>query len=111
MRETGLMTVAMVRAGHDGARAVPAAKARMAQDLEVPRPLRLLVTAGWSLAESAGLPAAAYLVAAWLGGRDAGLAAGLVAVWLTAVIRKVDRKSTRLNSSHLGISYAVFCLK
>src|ERR1039458_5157480 len=26
--------------------------------------------------------------------------------WLTP-----DRKSTRLNSSHLGISYAVFCLK
>src|SRR5437899_5237425 len=25
--------------------------------------------------------------------------------------RVVDRKSTRLNSSHLGISYAVFCLK
>src|SRR5205814_4518708 len=24
---------------------------------------------------------------------------------------KADRKSTRLNSSHLGISYAVFCLK
>src|SRR5256885_3563104 len=24
---------------------------------------------------------------------------------------KVDRKSTRLNSSHLVISYAVFCLK
>src|SRR5258705_3331688 len=24
---------------------------------------------------------------------------------------KQDRKSTRLNSSHLGISYAVFCLK
>src|SRR5262245_62274001 len=23
---------------------------------------------------------------------------------------KADRKSTRLNSSHLGISYAVFCL-
>src|SRR5437899_4512828 len=28
---------------------------------------------------------------------------------LTGVMR--DRKSTRLNSSHLGISYAVFCLK
>src|SRR5262245_63540872 len=27
--------------------------------------------------------------------------------WLLAS----DRKSTRLNSSHLGISYAVFCLK
>src|ERR1035438_10616031 len=25
-------------------------------------------------------------------------------------IPKTDRKSTRLNSSHLGISYAVFCL-
>src|ERR1035438_5218323 len=25
--------------------------------------------------------------------------------------REIDRKSTRLNSSHLGISYAVFCLK
>src|SRR5205814_8965955 len=25
-------------------------------------------------------------------------------------ITAVDRKSTRLNSSHLGISYAVFCL-
>src|SRR5438045_9178431 len=25
--------------------------------------------------------------------------------------RRPDRKSTRLNSSHLGISYAVFCLK
>src|ERR1035441_10802630 len=25
--------------------------------------------------------------------------------------RMGDRKSTRLNSSHLGISYAVFCLK
>src|SRR5256885_11758529 len=26
-------------------------------------------------------------------------------------VAKVDRKSTRLNSSHLVISYAVFCLK
>src|SRR5262245_63735509 len=25
--------------------------------------------------------------------------------------RDIDRNSTRLNSSHLGISYAVFCLK
>src|SRR5262245_30574829 len=28
-----------------------------------------------------------------------------------AFLATVDRKSTRLNSSHLGISYAVFCLK
>src|SRR5438045_7844489 len=26
-------------------------------------------------------------------------------------LHREDRKSTRLNSSHLGISYAVFCLK
>src|SRR5437899_5370673 len=26
-------------------------------------------------------------------------------------LERTDRKSTRLNSSHLGISYAVFCLK
>src|SRR5262245_63096560 len=30
---------------------------------------------------------------------------------LTRRARPRDRKSTRLNSSHLGISYAVFCLK
>src|SRR5258705_9872292 len=35
--------------------------------------------------------------------RRAGKIARLVAMG--------DRKSTRLNSSHLGISYAVFCLK
>src|SRR5437868_9736864 len=28
--------------------------------------------------------------------------------WL---VKKQDRKSTRLNSSHVSISYAVFCLK
>src|SRR5947199_5561097 len=27
------------------------------------------------------------------------------------ILPSADRKSTRLNSSHLGISYAVFCLK
>src|SRR3712207_6859800 len=30
--------------------------------------------------------------------------------WLLHVVAK-DRKSTRLNSSHANISYAVFCLK
>src|SRR5256885_9285436 len=30
---------------------------------------------------------------------------------VTLAIGDVDRKSTRLNSSHLVISYAVFCLK
>src|ERR1035441_6691716 len=40
-----------------------------------------------------------------------GLAAGwLLLVASSAAIGQRDRKSTRLNSSHLGISYAVFCL-
>src|SRR3712207_7360726 len=29
----------------------------------------------------------------------------------SAALQAVDRKSTRLNSSHANISYAVFCLK
>src|SRR5690348_17368530 len=31
--------------------------------------------------------------------------------WAAELSRKRDRKSTRLNSSHPSISYAVFCLK
>src|SRR5256885_7443293 len=39
---------------------------------------------------------------------DVAAAGGEVALRLEA---RADRKSTRLNSSHLVISYAVFCLK
>src|SRR5947199_6658239 len=35
----------------------------------------------------------------------------LGAGWNDWLDTSLDRKSTRLNSSHLGISYAVFCLK
>src|SRR5699024_12671661 len=31
--------------------------------------------------------------------------------WLRESCLQLDRKSTRLNSSHVSISYAVFCLK
>src|SRR5215510_11431388 len=34
-----------------------------------------------------------------------------LAVAITRAPRAADRKSTRLNSSHVAISYAVFCLK
>src|SRR5262245_62278726 len=34
-----------------------------------------------------------------------------VRLWGLPEGKLIDRKSTRLNSSHLGISYAVFCLK
>src|SRR5262245_50469019 len=36
---------------------------------------------------------------------------GLTRVFFSDDGATADRKSTRLNSSHLGISYAVFCLK
>ena len=42
---------------------------------------------------------------------DAGAAAAERVGELISVHVIPDRKSTRLNSSHLGISYAVFCLK
>src|SRR5690242_21438004 len=42
-------------------------------------------------------------------GRDA--ARTTPAGWRRNCVRMTDRKSTRLNSSHMSISYAVFCLK
>src|SRR3712207_8337410 len=39
------------------------------------------------------------------------LLVGLVATAALAAVVLSDRKSTRLNSSHANISYAVFCLK
>src|SRR3712207_7532197 len=49
-------------------------------------------------------PAGVQMVpkSAWTGARNLKIAVDLNAV---------DRKSTRLNSSHANISYAVFCLK
>src|SRR3712207_8993807 len=38
-------------------------------------------------------------------------AAGTQALRAGTAVKGVDRKSTRLNSSHANISYAVFCLK
>ena len=83
------MTAVAVRASHDDAIQSQAASGRAVGDLEVPRPLRLLLTASCSVGESAGLPMAAYLLADWVAGRSAGMIAGLAAIWLTTVIRKV----------------------
>jgi hypothetical protein len=55
----------------------------------MPRPARLLRTTGWSLTESAGLPIGALALAGWLWGRNAGLIAGVVVVWIIAIIRKI----------------------
>jgi uncharacterized membrane protein len=51
---------------------------------------------------------AAYVTAAWLGGRDAGLISGLAVIWLTAVIRKVSTGSV---PSLLTISAVVLTLQ
>src|SRR5437899_9911503 len=40
-----------------------------------------------------------------------GAAIDQIAQVVNSIKTRPDRKSTRLNSSHLGISYAVFCLK
>src|SRR5437899_11072011 len=60
------------------------------------------------------------LIAALAGGFALGIARRVpipawrrhgAAILAIALVTLKDRKSTRLNSSHLGISYAVFCLK
>src|SRR5205814_4555373 len=66
-------------------------------------------------------PEAALLAGPELGAVALAAAASLASELPFVIVRKeakgygtenrLDRKSTRLNSSHLGISYAVFCLK
>jgi hypothetical protein len=65
----------------------------MAEHLELPRPWRLMLTAGWNLAESLGIPVAGYFIGAKLGGRDAGMMAATAAVWLTVAGRKIITRS------------------
>src|SRR5690348_17376012 len=45
------------------------------------------------------------------GDRDAALGVTVASIVSLAATHAEDRKSTRLNSSHPSISYAVFCLK
>jgi hypothetical protein len=52
-----------------------------------------MLTAGWNLAESLGLPVAGYIAGAKLGGQDAGLVTATAVVWLTVAIRKVATRS------------------
>src|SRR5260221_8854797 len=47
----------------------------------------------------------------FVAGRSAETGSTTSFALLRAVAEEVDRKSTRLNSSHTVISYAVFCLK
>jgi hypothetical protein len=57
--------------------------------LELPRPVYLLRSTAWNLTEAFGLPLGGYVLAAWLWGRQAGVIAMLVAIWITAIARKL----------------------
>src|SRR5205807_9070071 len=62
----------------------------------------------------AALPAGSFLCALVLAHRPPLQKAGRALLWAVSgfgLSTIADRKSTRLNSSHLVISYAVFCLK
>src|SRR5437764_3213314 len=69
------------------------------------------------ICEAGGIAEGAVLHAVSLGGRgfdgrEAGDAStGVLGERVRGVVGRQDRKSTRLNSSHRCISYAVFCLK
>src|SRR5690625_6205150 len=60
-----------------------------------------------------GLEMAAFVIVGWVGVKLAilTLAHPDVAIISETFVHSTDRKSTRLNSSHVAISYAVFCLK
>src|SRR3712207_8147497 len=65
---------------------------------------------GMVLARSCALTAVSHLLAKGMQRKEQTVRQQL-REWYDDVPRKRDRKSTRLNSSHANISYAVFCLK
>src|SRR5687768_18102806 len=75
--------------------------------LMIRRPPRSTLFPYTTLFRSDGLP-----MLFWVGGATAGVGVvGIVIGGALAAAAEKDRKSTRLNSSHGYISYAVFCLK
>src|SRR5439155_24059133 len=80
---------------------------RRSSDLEAPPRDSGRITAGQSSSgafSEAGSSSASRVFAA-------GFTLVAVARFLGFFVAASDRKSTRLNSSHVAISYAVFCLK
>src|SRR5437899_9488761 len=84
--------------------ALPSFPTRRSSDLILARG-----AAWWPLAMARGLDDAILML------RTNNLASGTIVLRMQVGAQHDgaarDRKSTRLNSSHLGISYAVFCLK
>src|SRR5438094_3999998 len=67
-----------------------------------------LIAVNTMLAAAGAALAAAVITRLRFGKPDASLSAN---GWVSGLAETQDRKSTRLNSSHRTISYAVFCLK
>src|SRR5256885_2860675 len=97
----------LAQRGIDALRKISALLARARRRARLLAVLRAaaLVLAGLVFAGLCGA-----LVGSFAGAAYARGAAGVVLA-LTLGFVVLDRKSTRLNSSHLVISYAVFCLK
>src|SRR5699024_12452815 len=90
-------------------RALPSFPTRRSSDLDSARAMEKLGTAmpAQNLYEQVLLSDSMY----WLLPRRPAQFALLVVTLLASALLLTDRKSTRLNSSHVSISYAVFCLK
>src|SRR5207247_9759953 len=94
---------------------LPSCPTRRSSDLETSDPVRR----GLCLCESYArvTERAALASARWLGradqdaAEDAAFSGARLALEGLPICGRIDRKSTRLNSSHEWISYAVFCWK
>src|SRR5438034_6556710 len=73
----------------------------------------VLDSQGAVVAEQRRLPPVLETLLGWLApvGQPVAVALEATLYWAWLHDRLTDRKSTRLNSSHTVISYAVFCLK
>src|SRR5688500_19694136 len=98
-----IVLIPMLLIGHAGAKhgipyAVLVRSSFGTHGAKLPALLRAIVACGW------------YGIQTWFGGL-AIYTLGNILSGNAFVGEPLDRKSTRLNSSHLVISYAVFCLK
>src|SRR5690242_21130235 len=79
------------------------------RNLRLPKPFERHRILGLEIPQLLGI--LQHAVKRFLPAEALDLVAQLVAGEIHEVLSQRDRKSTRLNSSHMSISYAVFCLK